>query len=389
VQARVDISYLIVDLKFDGKNIKILEFGEGVSAGLNGYEYYYGPGALWQKFWDYLRPFDMPMWYVGKYWENRALERFINMGGHFAWREKDLCVDCVYDNEAHKPLTNNEIDGSYVCGNKSIKDHKGIIILTGSAHERDMQKYKSKYPDFIMLNQATAPFARSKHMMSLLFQDNELWKYRPQCKAYEKKYSHTLARNIIRDFKCDTYVIKPLNSSQGKGIIMAKKNELDKYLRIILMRRNNLHVTQDLSFRYWLYDKNTHFIIEEYEPSKAIFVNKKKYDPTMRVVFTLDYDLDKINLTFLGSYWKLPKQPLDSMGTLIEKTKSKIIPGKLSSALVREQDISKVQEILSEALPKIYKRMLGLQEEISREILTRSISPVKIPVPILKSMYAS
>ena len=59
-----DISFCIADIKFDGKNIKICELGQGSRSRFKGYDALYGKGKVWTAFWEYLAKFQKPFWIV-------------------------------------------------------------------------------------------------------------------------------------------------------------------------------------------------------------------------------------------------------------------------------------------------------------------------------------
>ncbi|MCA9508924.1 MAG: hypothetical protein KC505_10935, partial [Myxococcales bacterium] len=65
-QAPTDVSFCMADVKFDGENLKILEFGDCAESMFTGYNTLYGKGAVWAEFWRYLKKFRVPIWYVGK-----------------------------------------------------------------------------------------------------------------------------------------------------------------------------------------------------------------------------------------------------------------------------------------------------------------------------------
>lgn len=98
------------------------------------------------------------------------------------------------------------------------------------------------------------------------------------------------------------------------------------------------------------------------------------------MVFCLHYDEGKIFLTFLDGYWKLPSCALEERGTLIEKTKSKIVPYKPSSTRISQEDMKNSQELFQKVLPLVYLKMLQ----------TPNIRDVRHlpnePVPYLRSM---
>jgi len=187
--------------------------------------------------------------------------------------------------------------------------------------------------------------------------------------VYPREYSRKLSKQIIQDLKCSWFVIKPLRSSAGNGVIITQKSKLAKVLKLILDKyRNNLpydntnffNPYKPLTYTYWKHDRNSHFIVEEYVPSKLITVNKKRYDATMRVVFVMHYDRGNISLSVLDSFWKRPVKSVDEDGTFREKYISKHAPNaKQSEGLqVSKRDHRAVKSILQGFMPKVYHNML-------------------------------
>ncbi len=353
-----DISFLIADIKYSKNKLKILEFGEGTRSRFSGYDALHGRGKIWSLFWKYLKQFNIPIWYVDPTLKTKTAQdeisfhEFRAMGGRYASSLKRLRKTPFFKSRKKKTYDP-----------KDIRTYKGIIMIRHrAAHSAFVKKFMHKHPGFLFLNTAAAPHVNNKYRTSILFKDEELWPYRPQCKVYPKKYHEHLAQNIIRDFKCSTYVIKPLNAFKGNGIIMTKKKRLDNYLKNIIEKTQAIRYSRDPSLSYWARDKNSKFIIEECEASKSVFVKNKTYDATMRMVFALHYNHDKIHVTFLDGYWKLPEKAREERGTLIQKIKSKIVPGKQSSAKITEIDKQNVKKILQDLLPKLYVKMLSHKE---------------------------
>ena len=59
-----DISFGVADMKYDGRQVKICEFGDGAFSAFVGYDLLYGTGAMWKKFWKYLKRFHAPIWLI-------------------------------------------------------------------------------------------------------------------------------------------------------------------------------------------------------------------------------------------------------------------------------------------------------------------------------------
>lgn len=351
----LDVSFLIADLKFDGKSVKILEFGEGPRSYFRGHEKLFGQGKIWERFWHYLGQFKVPVWYVGKpldtdYKLRQIAEKtFAKIGGSFVPNIHKLKRSKIFKELCKTEYTQS---GHYV----------GVVVLR---HHRMpkvvINKFKKDYPQFLILDTATTPFVNNKHKTAQVFEDTDLSLFKPQWRIYKKKYTPQLANTIVSDFgeHVGAYVIKPLNAANGWGVLIVEATELDETLKTIFSKRDELRNFTDKSYSYWYKDNNRNFLVEEYVASKVTTVRNKPFDGTMRVVFTLDYEPDNVNITFLGGYWKLPCKSLNDKGSLTDLHKSKINPSFPSSTKISGKDFKKVKGILKEILPKLYASMVG------------------------------
>ncbi|QQR49293.1 hypothetical protein IPF37_00400 [bacterium] len=357
-QLGADISFLILDAKYTKNKIKILEFGEGPRSRFAGYSKIFGEGKIWEMFWHYLAQFNQQIWYVGPALEEQsardeiAIRKFNAVGGINVTSIKELVQHPKF------PAIAPVID------ERAISSYKGIVVFRHKNPADELvSAFRKQYPHLLVLDSGTGRHVNNKYLTSTLFDTKQLTAYRPQCKAYPKKYHPDLAKNIINDFNCSTLVIKPLNAFKGSGIIITHASNLDDHLRNILpmeKRSKKIRSTTSVSDaeKYWLKDKNQNFIVEEYEASQPIEVESNLYDPTMRMVFTLHYDEGKIHLTFLDGYWKLPTQPLIGAGTLNDKHISKIGDSGISSAAIAPADLVIAKTALQKALPRIYFKMM-------------------------------
>ncbi len=365
ITQKADISFLIADIKFNDKGLKILEFGQCTRSKFKGYDALYGAGKIWSQFWHYLSQFNKPIWYVGDYifkdqdrYNQVAYQEFEEMGGHYAHNIRLIEKDPKFIELSKQPFEKPD----------HIDSYNGIIVCAHTSPSSSvLKKFKRKYPQFLVLDDVAGPHVNNKYLTSLFFDEDDLKQFRPQCKAYKKEYNKSLASQIINEFLCKYYVIKPLSAAKGYGVIITTHKRLDYMLKNIINRSNKVQFSHDPTFRHWLFDRNKKFIVEEFETSKTITVEGRRYDPTMRMVFALHYDQGKIHLTFIDGYWKLPVKSLDEKGTLTQKRKSNINPKRASSAKIAPNDLEQVKTTLSYALPKIYYKML-------QKIKTRHIS---------------
>lgn len=356
-----DISFLIADMKFDGTTIKVLEFGEGTRSYFKGHEALYGNGKIWDGLWRYLEQFKSPMWYIGSLLDSNqqlqeiSFSKFNALGGNFAKHLHKL--------QLTKPFNNLRLHKNVSPESLPPVEHTGIIILRDHTLPQSfLNNFSKAYPHLLVLNQASAPIVSYKHLTAKLFDDCGLQHFKPQWKLYPKSYSHDLARKIFTNFPTTKkFVIKPLDSANGWGVLIVRKKELDITLRTLFSEdKGPLKRMEDMSYRHWATDHNKNFLIEAFAPSKPITINQKQFDATMRMVFILDYDeiANEINLTFLGDYWKLPGKALDDEGTLTELHKSKIVTSRESSVMVDPEDRFSVMTMLGKSLPKLYQKMI-------------------------------
>jgi hypothetical protein len=359
-----EISFLIADLKFNKSKLKILEMGESTKSYFKGHEQLYGQGQIWKALWKRLEELNLPVWYVGKklrcQWEQLQINapNFTRINGEFATSIEQL-ENLTSFKEANRKTKNSNP--------KLIKDYAGIIIFRHCKEDHFVRNdFKNRHPNLLILNASSGLHVNNKFYTNLLFADPEVHNHRPRCRAYPKKYSFDLASKIISDLRCNTVVIKPLNSANGWGVIIVAKKDLDDILKLILTERAKIKTFKDKTYSHWAYDNNKLFLVEEYVPSKTIFVDGKPYDGTMRVAFALTHEIDdcddeieNVKLDFLGSYWKLPSKPITESGTLTELHKSNVKHGNgPASAKVSPKDLNCVKKILSKLLPKIYITML-------------------------------
>lgn len=353
-----DISFGIVDLKFDGENLKICELGEGPRSMFKGYDKLYKQGELWHRLWHFLSCLQLTPWLTTYGFTNEmrlenALSEYEELGGGYAHNLEALSKDTVFNDCVLRKKTYDY-----------FSLYNTVLLLRNNGYrDRSLYLFRRQHPTVLPLCDALGPFGNSKVLMNSLFeQDVALAKYRPRCLVLEKKYKKSLAKEITDKLQCDCYVIKPINSSKGNGIIVVKKRDLYQLLRKILKNPQRLPNLNDPTYGYWLRDRNKSFLVEEYAPSRLITVKSKQYDATMRVVFVLFNDVGRIGVTFLGSYWKLPTKSVSEAGDLTEQHKSSIKPDKIGVAEVALTDYENVKTILRKVLPALYLKMLQDRE---------------------------
>jgi hypothetical protein len=347
-----EISFCIVDLKFDGSTIKICEFGEGVESKFKGYDTLFGKGCLWAYLWDFLDKFNKPIWFIDQGLSKRD--------------HREYALHILTQHNAH-PLENFQklealqdfkISQKHQSMNPGLSNKTGFIVARNSVMANAAAtQFKKKYPTCIILGEVSNHFVRNKDTTCNLFKGTEIESFVPKFNIYECKYTPALSKKIIADLGGQTFVIKPINASLGHGIIIVEKEDLDKTLHLIFNNKKDLKpYKNDMSYYYWFKTHGAKFLVEEYAPSKIITVENKSYDPTMRVVFCLLNNAGTIYVKFFDAYWKLPSKSLEDVGSLTEKHKSHVTRSH-SSAKVSDEDFELVKKHLCYVLPRAYINM--------------------------------
>lgn len=312
-----DISFIIVDLKFDGEQIKVCEFGEGPRSCFNGYDKLFGAGAVWKSLWKSLRQHAIPKWYVENNVAHKSTAELKATAGldDFLSEQDNLLFSSIEDFQQSPLVAEKRRD--LETKEKNIFNASGLVIvrhLDASTHF--VEALRNANPDLMILDSAVGPFVNDKSATDILFQDEELQSFRPRSLLCKKFYTAALAPTILEKMPARMYVIKPLNAFKGDGVIMVAAEDLDETLRYIFTQQRTIpreslkvvngHAFTDKTYSYWRTDKAAYFIVEELCHSKAIELDGKSYDPTMRVVCMLSYLSGEININYLAAYWKLP-----------------------------------------------------------------------------------
>ncbi len=355
-QICADISFCIVDFKFDGQNFKICEFGEGRRSAFKGMNRFY-----WDKYWNYLKQFNLPIWHVGGFYipnefdEMRATESLIKCGGAILPSLKKL----EQSSKFKALVKDGPVKDPY-----KISNYKAIICT--SFMDDSVRIFREKYPNVLIWDLATAFYVNSKINTVNILNDDEFGKYCPKFKILKRLdmcdvsgYAQKSAKEIIEEFKCDYYVIKPACGTMGKGVFIVSKEELAKTLKYTLRLYSSKKRPQNINprFKSWADDKNDLCLVQEFVGSKIIQVGEKLYEPTMRLIFILCFDNCVPKIEILGGYWKIPNISLDENGDLTQKLKSGT--SHETKAEISTEDYQKVTKILQDFMPRLYLKMLG------------------------------
>jgi len=323
------MSFLVADLKYNGE-VKICEIQDGRKSKFSGYDDANGiRGEFAKLICDVLMKYHDNFWFIPK-----------------EFNDKYLVQECL---ERGWIPTYPTMEFSPLDDLTNIYEYFGVLFTS---------KPQPENPGVIQMDRSMISFGNDKSKMNRLFDDEELKQYRPRWGIYPKKYHKALADQIISDLDTDTdiVVIKPLNGTKGRGVIIIEKNDLDRVLNLIIKHKKKAGEIKDRSYNYWARDKNDYFIVEEFIASDPVMVHNKPYDATMRVVFLLAYNQQNIELTFIGAYWKLPEKSLWDEGHLNQQHKSCGKDGYYEK--VDDDLYIEVSHLLKNVLPIMYMKML-------------------------------
>ncbi len=361
---KVDVSFCIADLKFDGEDLKICEFGEGCHSKFRGFDRLYGKGKAWELFWLYLSRFKLPIWYVGagtkskKFYEEIAYDTFVECGGNFIGSLGQLEKNGQFLKTVGRGVPEDP---------SCISNYKAIICV--KTFHNATRSFIRKFPNVLIWDVATSYYVNSKIRSTMLFNDSDLSRFRPNFWLLKRSLSGNISASYKDDimaqfesFDNNGYlVIKPTCSTMGQGIMMLPKKDLQKALKSILTIRTGKvkkNRGDDSVLSYWHSRKDGYCLVEEFVKSKTIEIGGKKFDPTMRVIFALCFDQGVPSIDVFGAYWKLPPIALNESGRFTDKHKSHIRKNGPSSWPVDHQDLEKVTNIMQQFMPKVYTKMV-------------------------------
>jgi len=365
------LTFMIADLKLtnDGQ-IKILEFGNGMKAVYNGYNQFSEQRML-DHFWKFLtNNLNMPVFYV----KPLALEddpRIMqNVAGQYNLHSLqnnyqgilgDLTLLDYYQQIGAWGAKHSHFNPD------NIFSYSGVLITDHlvTMDDTSKQEISARYPHLLHLN-STSDFnfiISNKIMSNSLFNEG-LQQYRPRWLVRDKYYSPYKAREIINSLESEQIIIKPIDSCRGNGVILCNCDDLDDKLQMIsefYQYRRNIgqnkyrYIGAD---EYWRYDDNPYFLIEQYIPSVKIGIGDDQYDPTMRIVFAMQYYDDFIKIDYFDAYWKLPAEPVNSGEITSTSVVSKIDKDKQSSLPVSNEHKQQAVDQLKKVLPEVYLKLL-------------------------------
>lgn len=241
-------------------------------------------------------------------------------------------------------------------------------------------------------------YGLSKLPLAHLLFTGALETFRPTCMLLPLRYETNLAERIKTTIKSNKVVLKVPDQSEGKGVIVIGKDQLEALLPLLLysdttdfekkiigyadkqlktaltlqyVAQNSLNLDKiremGRMIAQWRKTNSSVFLVEEYCTSKPLSIAGKTYDSTMRVAFVIKTEGETNTFIPLGCYWKLPEKPLGE-GELREHSISQVNSNPNSSAKVSNEDRDKVYSELNKCLPAIFTNLLVL--DMHRHIQT-------------------
>lgn len=347
----VDISFIVIDLKYNSRQgVKICEIQPGnvseiytINAPMTPkMDYYYAKDGIFvDLFHSYLSTHFNRFWLTPASFDPILASKLLKKGWH-------------YSNELNYSTNHTLL--------KNIPENPSSLShYTGLLYGRNLPYFyfKKRYPSLLLMDAAISPFANNKLAISkFLCADPESRKLKPKWNHYKKGFSQKLVDEIIKDLESEIYVIKPISSYKGCGVIIIGKTELQSTLESIF--GTDSKDNPDKSYSFWALNRNEDFIVEEFvesDPVAAFRHQNRLFDGTMCLELFLIFNENKIDLHFLGGYWKLPIKSLDEEGTFTEKHKSYC-----KEAYYIESDLETLEEVhlqLKKSLPPFYEQLLN------------------------------
>lgn len=364
-----DISFLSADIKIHNSEIKFCEIEDAVYNAIRKACYctsgnveisnsFYLPD--WGIFSSFLSQFNLPIWYVGyiKNTSKQIMHRSLKNlhPGHINYFKtlSELENDTLFQQASNKKNM-YQLD---------IKNYKGIIIYretkkSNTVDSNQFKLFKSKYPEFLYVNNFIRKFISNKKKLYLLFQDASLQKFLPKFGIYKKTDSSVLEKQIKDEISSKFLIIKPINEIKSHGITMIKSEELPQTLSKIL-KKKSIEQKSNHQLNYWKNNLDTDFIVMEYVPSDGISYCNQFYDPTLRISFILYHTQNQFGIILQNCFWRLPPQPLQSNSSLTEQhITTPDSNKKLSGIYVDQKTINLVNNILPPILKQLYETALS------------------------------
>lgn len=351
-QCKPDISFGIADIKYDGNALKILEFGEGTISMFKGFDSLHGSGAMWSLIWEYFSQ-KCPNLCLVDYDLNAPLKRAA-VGYHTLAKNHGITCDNL-DTLLRFPAFKH---------NAQSHEPQVVVIRHYKATNQEFQDFAARFPSTIICNTAISPFVNHKNKTDHLF-TGDLRRYRPYSTLITKKDAGKQAAAILAKSDAPAFVIKPVSSSRGRGVLFALRDQLEAMIKKITSLNKRTPITFSENVEFWRSNTDAHFLIESCEASKSVIVDGDPYDATLRLVYGLSHKDGYVEASAIGYYWKLPALPLNARGSFIEKKLSRIVEGNQCAADIAPEDEAIVTATMLPILNTVYTTMLQRNEEKS------------------------
>ncbi len=330
------VSFACVDLKFTKDDqIKILEFGRGMSSGLEGI--------------DHLTPDFTSLQRLGCTALNEELPpMFFNGRPGFNIVPRQDTITPIFASLS-APIEN-----------MNISDLSQYLFIYGGVELR-VPPHNICRMDDANLSYALA----RKNLIHEACVEAGFEDYRPKTMLINRQYTPTLADEIKRTIPGHKYVIKAPDVENGRGVIIATASDLDEHLKRILssdlVGLFSMLAGGELSelYKSFFESDSDQFIIEEYSSSKPVSRGINLYDATMRVAFLYVRDKQESRCIPFAAYWKLPPQPINnSAASLRERTVSSFRDQRVDSLALTEADQHRVYAVLKDIIPGIFNTII-------------------------------
>ena len=333
--SKADITFIIIDFKFNKTDkLKVCEIQNGLHSQFTG-SYFLNPDypIIPEKFVNYMDQFNVPCHTVFHRIQDSRLRSTLKSSKR--WKK-------------HFPKV--KLKRSFANDSSDIRSYKNIVFSSINGISNS-----TKTSGALIMDRAINEFWVDKEKMSRNFDTEILREFKPRWGVYPKVYSKNLSQTIINELECDTFVIKPLSSFLGNGVIIVSKEELDDVLKKIITNAKELKDNPDNSFSYWSKDNHDSLVVEQFIESDPVTVNGQIKDPTMRSVIMMSYSKGEIDIEIFETYGMLPKR---TEGTLNEIHKSYVKPPyfyKIETQLKEE-----IESYVTDLSAKFYKQILQL-----------------------------
>lgn len=357
-----DLSFVVMDLKYNHEQgVKICEIQRALVSGFNsgkdrGDAISTGLLNIINRFW---RPANC---YHGKRVGDRlVLEKMKHRG----WKKVE---------EAVKLKANLK---QYAAEPINLSGFRGAVYGRIYGLDGVSDAFRKKHPDLLMIDRVTAPVICNKQLAhDFIKNDFLLSKRRPACESFQANYSPELAETILSQIDSEYLIIKPPAAAYSDGVIPVTRDALDELLKQ-LFTTSPLpdDVKDDANYLYWRQHQPATFLVEEFIYSEPIVhpdYPKEVFDPTLRVVAALIYNNGKLNVEFLGKYWKFPSKGWYSAGPFSQKHIALV--GERFRVEVEDEIWLPVRDQLRGWLTRLYDKLLDRYEanKLAKMILKQS-----------------